>query len=164
MAQSSRHRLITREDFAEHVSEEMLMRLLEEHPEVRIAVLSAREERQREVEVAEVATGAKRARTEEEEALREMENAERARAEAELPRQTAVRMVKATTRAAFSAMAYVPPTPHLFVPSGFNAYRPWQTDYEAKLVLRDPTAHISMTWTEVYARNLLFLSFYVECT
>lgn len=99
MAQSSRHRPITREDFAEHVSEEMLMRLLEEHPEVGIAILSAREERQREVEAAEVAAGAKRARTEEEEALREMENAERARAEAELPRQTAVTMVKATTRA-----------------------------------------------------------------
>lgn len=86
VAQSSSHRPITREDFAEHVSEEMLIRLLKEHPEVGIVVLSAREERQREVVAAEATARAERARADEEEALREMEAAERAQAEAVLSR------------------------------------------------------------------------------
>lgn len=86
MAQSLRHRSITREDFTKHVSEEMLLRLIEEHPEVGIAVLSAWEERQIEVEVAEAAARAERARADKKEAVREAEAFERAWAEAELPR------------------------------------------------------------------------------
>lgn len=107
---------------------------------------------------------AERARVKREDVLREMEAAERAKAEAEWPRRTAMTVAKATAHATFLAAAYVPPTPHLFVRSGLKAYKLQQTDYEAELVLKDPTAHISITWTEVYARNLLFLSFHVERT
>lgn len=106
---------------------------------------------------------AERARVEGEDVLREMEAAERARANAELPRRTTMAMAKATERVPFSAMAYVPHTPHLFVPSGLKAYKPKRTDYEAELVLRDLATHIPRTWIEVYPRNLLFLSFQVIC-
>lgn len=64
---------------------------------------------------------AARARVEREEALRDIEAAERARAEAELPRLPAVTVAAGMERAAFSATTCVPPTPHLFVPSGFAA-------------------------------------------
>ncbi|KAI8554996.1 hypothetical protein RHMOL_Rhmol05G0139500 [Rhododendron molle] len=89
-----------------------------------------------------------RARAEEEEALREMEASKRARDKAKLPRQPTATVAAATEHSKFSATAYVPPTPHLFVPSGFTAYRPRRIDYEAEVVLRDPTTHISTTWTE----------------
>lgn len=123
-AQSLSHKPITREDFMEYLSDERLTRLLEEHPGVGIAVLLAREERQREVKAAEAAARAERERAEGEEALRDMEAAERARAEAELPKRPAATVAAGMERAAFSAMASVPPTPHLFVPSGFATYRP----------------------------------------
>ncbi|KAI8563793.1 hypothetical protein RHMOL_Rhmol03G0136700 [Rhododendron molle] len=49
----------------------------------------------------------------------------------------------------FSAEAYVPPTPHLFAPSGFAAYVPQRTKYDDEVVLRNPEAHIANTWSEV---------------
>lgn len=160
-AGSSGHRPISHNDFAEFVNKAVLDRLLWDNPAVVAAVLTAQEERQKAIVLAQeeerLRDEAERAKVEGEDVLREMEAAERARAEAELPRRTTVTVAKATVRAAFSATAYVPPTPHLFVLSRFKAYKPRQMDYEAELVLRDPMAHILTTWTEVYARNLLFL-------
>lgn len=138
------------------MSDERLARLLEEHLGVGIAILSAREERQREVVAAEAAERAERERAEGEEALRDMEAAERARAEVELPRLPAATVVAGMERAAFLASAYMPPTPLLFVPSGFAAHRPRRIDYDAELVLRDPEVHISRTWIKVYLRNSSF--------
>ncbi|KAI8559675.1 hypothetical protein RHMOL_Rhmol04G0192100 [Rhododendron molle] len=74
-----------------------------------------------------------------------------AEAEVQWPRVTAVAEAGAVTRPDFSAEAYTPPTPHLFVPSSFAAYPPQRTEYDAELVLRDPETHIANTWTEVYS-------------
>lgn len=162
-AGSSGHRPISRGYFAKFVDEAVLDRLLWDNPTVVATVVAAREERQRAIGLAQederLRDEVERARVEEEDVLREMEAAEKARAEAELPRQSVVTVAAATKRAAYSVTVYVPPTPHLFVPSGFATYRPRRTDYKAELVLRDPTAHISMTWAEVYLQNLSFHSF-----
>ena len=66
------------------------------------------------------------------------------------PRVTAVVEAGRLTRPEFSAEAYVLPTPHLLVPSGFAPYVPRRTEYDEELVLRDPDRHISTTWAEVY--------------
>lgn len=52
-AESSRHEPITRGDFVEFVDEEVLTRLLRDNPVVVEAVLTAREERQRVIELAQ---------------------------------------------------------------------------------------------------------------
>lgn len=123
-------------------------------------VVATREERQRAIAFAQeeerLRDEVKRAWVESEDILREAEAAERARAEAELPRQLAATVAAGMACAAFSTTAYVLPTPHLFVPSSFAAYRLRRTNYDVELVLRDPEAHISMTWTEVYLRNPSF--------
>ncbi|KAI8555266.1 hypothetical protein RHMOL_Rhmol05G0161600 [Rhododendron molle] len=70
--------------------------------------------------------------------MRDAEAEERAGAEAQWPRVTAVAEAGAVTCPDFLAEAYIPPTPHLFVPSGFAVYAPRPTEYDAELVLRDP--------------------------
>lgn len=135
----------------EYLSNERLARLLEEYLAVGIAVLSAQEERERETAASEAATRAERERAEREEPMRDMEAEERAGAEAMVPRVTAVTEATNMTRPPFSVKAYILPMPHLFVPSGFQAYKPRRTEYDAKLVLRDPETHISSSWTKVHS-------------
>ncbi|XP_058211681.1 protein MAIN-LIKE 1-like [Rhododendron vialii] len=65
----------------------------------------------------------------------------------------AVTKAEELTRVLFTAEGYVPPTPHLFVPSGFVAYRPRRTEYDSELILRDPETHISSNWTEERMRQ-----------
>lgn len=124
----SGHRPITKEDFVEFVDDALLDLLLQDNPTIVTAVMAAREERQKAIALAlkeeRLRDEAERARVEGEDALREMEVAERARAEAELPRRSVETVATGMERAKFSATAYVPPTPHLFVPSDFAAYRP----------------------------------------
>ncbi|KAI8542934.1 hypothetical protein RHMOL_Rhmol08G0178400 [Rhododendron molle] len=67
-----------------------------------------------------------------------MEAEERAGAESQGPRATTMTEAGAVRRPDFSTEAYIPPTPHLFVPSGFAAYVPKRTEYNAEIVLRDP--------------------------
>ncbi|KAI8571928.1 hypothetical protein RHMOL_Rhmol01G0158800 [Rhododendron molle] len=147
---SSSHRPITKHDVAEYFSDEALVRLLEENPAIGIVVLEANEERARVIATSEAVERAERERKE---PLRDMEAEERAGAEAVVPRVTAVEEAGAVTRPDFSAKAYVPPTPHLFVPLGFQAYTPRRTKYDAELLLKDPMTHISNTWTEARARQ-----------
>ncbi|KAI8555016.1 hypothetical protein RHMOL_Rhmol05G0141300 [Rhododendron molle] len=137
---SSGHRPITKEDVAEFLSDMGLTRLLEEYPEVGITVLMAQEEWEREIAASEAT-----ARAEREEPLRDMEAEERAKAKADGPRAPVVNL----TRPPFSAEAYVPHMPHLFVPSGFIAYKPRRTKYDVELALRDPETHILSSWTQV---------------
>ncbi|KAI8554995.1 hypothetical protein RHMOL_Rhmol05G0139400 [Rhododendron molle] len=118
---SSSHRPVTKQDVAKYLSDEGLTRLLEENPDVRIAILIAREEREREIVTLEAAARVKRERVEGEEALRDAKAAEIARVEKELPRVPAMTMAAGLVRAPFSATTYVLPTPHLFVLSGFPA-------------------------------------------
>lgn len=60
-------------------------------------------------------------------------------------------------RAEFIAGTYVPPKPHLFVPSGVDSYEPRREHYDAELVLRDPTEHLSVSWAQVHPFILLQL-------
>ncbi|KAI8538461.1 hypothetical protein RHMOL_Rhmol09G0105800 [Rhododendron molle] len=143
------HRPITKYDVAEHLPDEALAKLLEDYPAIGELVLKAKEDRARAIEALEAAERAERERVEREEQARDMEAKERATAETQWPRVKEMDEVGAVTCPAFSAEAYIPPTPHLFVLSGFAAYVPWRTEYDAELVLRDPETHISNTWTEV---------------
>lgn len=54
------------------------------------------------------------------------------------------------TRADFVAETYSPPEPHVFIPSRFDHYEPRREDYDPKLVLREPTEHLSVSWAEVH--------------
>ncbi|XP_058216837.1 protein MAINTENANCE OF MERISTEMS-like [Rhododendron vialii] len=65
----------------------------------------------------------------------------------------AVSEAESLTRVPFTAEGYMPPTPHLFVPSGFAAYKPRRMEYDPELVLRDPETHISSSWTKERARQ-----------
>ncbi|KAI8568337.1 hypothetical protein RHMOL_Rhmol02G0190300 [Rhododendron molle] len=80
--------------------------------------------------------------------MRDAEAEERAGAEEQWPRVTAVAEAGAMKWPNYSTEAYVPPTPHLFAPSGFAAYVPQRTEYDEEMVLRDPEAHIANTWSE----------------
>lgn len=97
--------------------------MLQDNPTVVAAVVAALEERQKAIALAQeeerLRDEVERAWVEGEDILREMETAKRARAEAYNSDDG-----KATERTKFSAEAYVPPTPHLFIPSGLKAYRP----------------------------------------
>ncbi|KAI8542717.1 hypothetical protein RHMOL_Rhmol08G0160800 [Rhododendron molle] len=137
-ATSSCHWPITKQEVAEHLSDEALAQLLEDNPAIGELVLRAKEDRERAIAASEAAERAERERKEREEPLRDMEAEERAEAEARWPRVTAVTEAGAMGGPDFSAEAYVPPTPHLFVPSGFAAYVPQRTEYDDELVLRDP--------------------------
>ncbi|KAI8542706.1 hypothetical protein RHMOL_Rhmol08G0159800 [Rhododendron molle] len=142
---SSSHGRITKHDIAEHLSDEALVKLLDDNPIIGEIVLKAKEDQAKEIAAAEVAERAEREQRERKEPLREAEAEERAGAEAQWPRVKAVAEPGAVIRPAFSAEAYIPPTPHLFVPSGFAAYVPRRTEYDAELMLRDPKTHISNT-------------------
>ncbi|KAI8571978.1 hypothetical protein RHMOL_Rhmol01G0163000 [Rhododendron molle] len=133
-ATSSRHVQITYDDIAEHAPDELVARLLAERPDIGEAEAAARAERERAGEGLAV----------------DVEAEEREAEEALGPRVSAVAEAGAMERPEFSEETYMPPRPHLFVPSGFAGYRPpQQTDYDPELVLRDPGVHIANTWAEV---------------
>ncbi|KAI8559933.1 hypothetical protein RHMOL_Rhmol04G0215000 [Rhododendron molle] len=141
----SRHVPITYDDIAEHAPDELVARLLVECPDIGEIVLKAKEDRARAIEEAEAAARAETERVGE--GLAADVEAE----EALGPRVSAVAEAGAMERPEFSEETYMPPRPHLFVPSGFAGYRPpQQTDYDPELVLRDPGVHIANTWAEVY--------------
>ncbi|KAI8550816.1 hypothetical protein RHMOL_Rhmol06G0136800 [Rhododendron molle] len=123
-ATSLSHRPITKYDVAEHLPDEALAKLLEDNPIIDEIVFKAQEDRARAIAELKAAERAERERVEREETVRDMEAEERAAAEAQWPRVKAVDEAAAVTRPDFSAEAYIPPTPLLFVPSGFAAYVP----------------------------------------
>ncbi|KAI8572797.1 hypothetical protein RHMOL_Rhmol01G0228400 [Rhododendron molle] len=129
--------------------DEILAKLLEDNPIIGELVLKAKEDWARAIEASELAERAERERARQEGLARDVEAEERAAEEVHGPRVRAVDEAGAMTRPAFSAEVYVPPVPHLFVPSGFQAYRPQQPEYHSELVLRDPRVHIANTWAEV---------------
>lgn len=105
--------------------------MLQDNPAVVEAVLTAREERQRAIELAReeerLRAEAKRARADEEDLEREAEAAERAQFDAAWVRETAVALAKARAQEAhaeFVAETYAPLEPHVFVLSGFVHYTP----------------------------------------
>lgn len=166
VAKSSGHRSITKGDFAEYVDEEMLACLLEENPTVVVAVLAAREERQRQIEKAQeeerLRAEAEGTSDDEQDLVKE---AERAQADAAWAQESAVALAKARaemTRAEFVAETYTPPEPHVFIPSGFDSYQLRWDEYDPELVLRDPTEHLSVTWAEVYL-SILVLASILNC-
>lgn len=71
-----------------------------------------------------------------------------------------VTMAKARAQEArveIGAETYTLSEPHVFVPSGFDHYVPQRDDYDFELVLRDPTEHLSVTWTAVHFQYLHLL-------
>ncbi|KAI8555143.1 hypothetical protein RHMOL_Rhmol05G0151500 [Rhododendron molle] len=144
-ASSSSHRPITKYYVAEHLPDEALVKLLEDNPMIGEIVLKAKEDRARAIAAMEAAARAEREQKEREELLRDAEAKERAEAEVQWPRVTAVTEAGVVPRPDFSAEAYVPPTPHPFMPSGFAVYVPKWTEYDDELVLRDPEVHIANT-------------------
>ncbi|KAI8555067.1 hypothetical protein RHMOL_Rhmol05G0145900 [Rhododendron molle] len=157
-ATSSRHVPVTKQDIAEHLPDDRLTRLLEENPDVGEMVLRAKEERARAIAAWEAAEKAERERKDREEPLRDMEAEERAAEEALGPRVTAVAEAAAARRPDYTSETYVPPIPHLFVPSGISAYMPQRLEYDDETVLRDPLIHIANTWAEVISENPLCTS------
>ncbi|KAI8567922.1 hypothetical protein RHMOL_Rhmol02G0158600 [Rhododendron molle] len=112
-------------------------------------VLKAKDERARAIEASEAAERAERERAGPEGLAADIEAEERAVEEAQGLRVRAVDEAGAMVHSEFSAEAYMFPTPHLFVPSGFQAYKTQQPEYDSELVLRDPRVHIANTWAEV---------------
>ncbi|KAI8568463.1 hypothetical protein RHMOL_Rhmol02G0201600 [Rhododendron molle] len=150
VATSSRHVPITYADIAEHAPDELLAKLLEDHPVIGEYVLKAKEDRARAIEEAEAVARAERERAGSEGLTADIEAEEREAEEAQGPRVSAVVEAGAMKRPEFSEETYTLLRPHLFVPSGFAGYRPpQQTDYDLELVLRDPRVHIANTWAEV---------------
>ncbi|KAI8559815.1 hypothetical protein RHMOL_Rhmol04G0204100 [Rhododendron molle] len=123
-ATSSSHVSVTKYDIAEHLPDEMLAKLLEDNPTIGEMVLKAKEDRARAIEASEAAERAERERAGPRGLAADVEAEEREAEEAQGPRARAVDETSAVTRPAFLAEAYVPPVPHLFVPSGFQAYKP----------------------------------------
>ncbi|KAI8555058.1 hypothetical protein RHMOL_Rhmol05G0145000 [Rhododendron molle] len=146
---SSSHVPITKYDIAEHLPDDRLARLLEENTEIGEIVLKAKEERARAIAASEAAERAERERKDGEDHLREMEAEERAAEEAQGPRVTAVAEAANVRRPDYAVETYTPPTPHLFVPSGFSAYTPQRSEYDDEVGLRDRQTHIANTWSEV---------------
>ncbi|KAI8572107.1 hypothetical protein RHMOL_Rhmol01G0172700 [Rhododendron molle] len=105
--------------------------------------MKAKEDRARAIEAS--AYKAKRERKERKEPLKDAEAEERSRAEVQWRRVTAMAKARVVARPDFLEEAYMPPTPHLFAPSGFAAYMPRRTKYKAELVLIDPKTHILNT-------------------
>ncbi|KAI8542923.1 hypothetical protein RHMOL_Rhmol08G0177500 [Rhododendron molle] len=103
----------------------------------------------RTIAAAEAAERTEREQREREELLRDAEAEERAGAEVQWSRVIAVAEAGAVGQPNYLAEAYVPPTPNLFVPSGFAAYVPQRTEYDDDIVLRDPGAQIANTWFEI---------------
>ncbi|KAI8538462.1 hypothetical protein RHMOL_Rhmol09G0105900 [Rhododendron molle] len=154
VATSSSHMPITKYDVVEHLPDEMLAKLLEDNPVIGELVLKAKEDRARAIEASEAAERAERERAGPEGLAEDVEAEERAAAKAQGPRVRAVDEAGAMTRPKFSADAYVPSVPRLFVPSGFQPYRPQQPYYDSELVLRDPRVHIANTWAEAEQRDI----------
>ncbi|KAI8554994.1 hypothetical protein RHMOL_Rhmol05G0139300 [Rhododendron molle] len=145
-ATSSRHVPITFDDIAEHTPDEILAKLLEDNPAIGEYVLKAKEDRARAIEAVEAAGRAERERAGSEGLAADIETEE-----AQGPRVSAVTEAGALKRPEFSEETYMPPRPHLFVPSSFVGYKPpQQADYDLELVLRDLGVHIANTWAEVY--------------
>ncbi|KAI8572137.1 hypothetical protein RHMOL_Rhmol01G0175400 [Rhododendron molle] len=157
-ATSSRHVPVTKQDIAEHLPDDRLARLLEENPDVGEIVLGAKEERARAIAAWEATEKPERERKDREEPLRDVEAEERAAEEALGPRVTAVAEAAAVRRPDYTSETYVPPIPHLFVPSGISAYMPQRLEYDDETVLRDPLIHIANTWAEVISENPLCTS------
>ncbi|KAI8559928.1 hypothetical protein RHMOL_Rhmol04G0214500 [Rhododendron molle] len=157
-ATSSRHVPITYDDIAEHTPDAILARLLEERPDIGELVLKAKEDRARAIEAVEAAERAEKERKDREEPLRDMETEEREAEETLGPRVTTVAEAAATGRPDYTTEPYTPPTPHLFIPSGFSAYTPQRSEYDDETVLRDPLIHIANTWAEVISENPLCTS------
>ncbi|KAI8568369.1 hypothetical protein RHMOL_Rhmol02G0193100 [Rhododendron molle] len=157
-ATSSRHVPITYADIVEHAPNELLAKLLEDHPVIGEYVLKAKEDRARAMEAAEAAVRAEREAEEErarEGLAADIEAEERDAEEAQGPRVSAVAEAGALKRPEFSEKTYTLPRPHLFVPLGFAGYRPpQQTDYDPELILRDPGVHIATTWAEAEQRDI----------
>ncbi|KAI8535430.1 hypothetical protein RHMOL_Rhmol10G0173300 [Rhododendron molle] len=150
-ATSSHHVPVPYVDIAKHAPDELLAKLLEDHPVLGEYVLKAKEDRARAIEEAEAAARVERERAGSEGLAADVEAEEREAEKAQGPRVSAVAEAGALKRPEFSEETYMPPRPHLFVPSGFAGYRPpQQTDYDLELVLRDPGVHIANTWAEVY--------------
>ncbi|KAI8535524.1 hypothetical protein RHMOL_Rhmol10G0180700 [Rhododendron molle] len=150
-ATSSRHVPITYADIAEHAPDELLAKLLEDHPVIGEYVLKAKEDRARAIEAAEATARAERDGAEPEGLATDVEAEE-----AHGPRVSAVTEAGALKRPEFSEEAYTLLRPHLFVPLGFAGYKPpQQTDYDPELILRDPGVHIANTWAEVHLFMLL---------
>ncbi|KAI8529860.1 hypothetical protein RHMOL_Rhmol11G0006900 [Rhododendron molle] len=154
-ATSSHHVPITYADIAEHAPDELLAKLLEDHPIIGEYVFKAKEDRARAIEEAEAAAKAEweaeRERAGPEGLAADVEGEEREAEEALGPRVSAVAEAGAMKRPKFSEETYMPPRPHLFVPSGFASYRPpQQADYDPELILRDPGVHIANSWAEVH--------------
>ncbi|KAI8559535.1 hypothetical protein RHMOL_Rhmol04G0181200 [Rhododendron molle] len=119
---------------------------MENHPEIGEYVLKAKEEQAKAIEAAETAARAERERAGPEGLAMDMEAKERDAEEAQGPRVSAVAEAGAMKRPEFSEETYMPPRPHLFVPSGSAGYRPpQQTDYDPELILRDPGVYIANT-------------------
>ncbi|KAI8559881.1 hypothetical protein RHMOL_Rhmol04G0210100 [Rhododendron molle] len=161
-ATSSSHVPITKYDIAEHLPDEMLVKLLEENPLIGEMVLRAKEERAQVIAASEAAERAEREQKKGEDLLREAEAEERAGAEAQGPRVTAVAEAGAVKRPDYAAETYIPPTPHLFAPSGFAVYAPQRSEYDDEVVLRDPQTHIANTWSEVHQAALKVLLGYPQ--
>ncbi|KAI8555309.1 hypothetical protein RHMOL_Rhmol05G0164800 [Rhododendron molle] len=132
-ATSSSHVPVTKYDIAEHLPDQMLAKVLEGNPTIGEYVVKAKEDRARAIEASEVAERAERERAGPEGLVDDIEAEE-----GQGPRVRAVDEAGAMIRPEFSEETYVPPRPHLFVPSGFPGFKPQQTDYDVELVLRDP--------------------------
>ncbi|KAI8550660.1 hypothetical protein RHMOL_Rhmol06G0124700 [Rhododendron molle] len=149
-ATSSRHVSITLEDVAEHATDEILAKLLEDNPVIGEYVWKAKEDRARAIEAFEAAVRAERERAGPGGLAADVEAEEREAEEAQGPRVSAVTKAATMMRPEFLEETYTLPRPHLFVLSGFAGYRPQQTDYDVELVLRDPRVHIVNIWAEVH--------------
>ncbi|KAI8559961.1 hypothetical protein RHMOL_Rhmol04G0217400 [Rhododendron molle] len=123
-ATSSSHVRVTKNDIAEHLLDEMLAKLLEDIPMIGEVVLKAKEERARAIVASDAAEWAERERAGEAQGLAaDVEAEEREAEEAQGPRVRAVDEAGTMTRPEFSEEAYMPPRPHLFVPSGFAGFK-----------------------------------------
>ncbi|KAI8572178.1 hypothetical protein RHMOL_Rhmol01G0178100 [Rhododendron molle] len=123
-ATSSRHVPITLDDVAEHSTDEILAKLLEDNPVIGEYVLKAKEDRARAIEASEAAARAERERAGPGGLAADVEAEEREAEEEQGPRVRTVDEAGAMTCPEFSEETYTPPRPHLFVPSGFAGYRP----------------------------------------
>ncbi|KAI8524813.1 hypothetical protein RHMOL_Rhmol13G0179100 [Rhododendron molle] len=154
-ATSSRHVPITLDDIVAHTPDEILAKLLEDHPIIGEYVLKAEEDWARAIEASEAAARAEREQAGPGGLATDVKAEERGAEEAQRPRMSAMTEAGAMMRPEFSEETYTLPRPHLFVPSGFAGYRPpQQTDYDLELVLRDPRVHIANTWVEAKQRDI----------
>ncbi|KAI8538348.1 hypothetical protein RHMOL_Rhmol09G0095900 [Rhododendron molle] len=128
---------------------------MQKSPTVVAAVLTAREERLREIALSDEVERLKREQETVEKAqedlVRETETAERGQEEMAWVQKRAVTLATSwlgRQRATFTAETYAPPEAHLFVPSGIDSCEPLQDSYDAELVLRDPRHHLSVSWEQ----------------